>query len=61
MANITSFNVRGIADTNKRRQIFYLIRDKNVDIALLQETHSCSELGKLWNKEAIGLMAQLSM
>ena len=51
MANIISFNVRGIAEVNKHRQIFNLIHDKRAGITLLQETHSSGKMSKIWRNE----------
>ena len=34
-----SLNVRGLGDRNKRRSVFNYIHSKNIDIAMLQETH----------------------
>ena len=47
MLNIISFNVKGIAEKNKRRQIF----DFNADISLLQETHSSNKISKILQNE----------
>ena len=35
-----SFNVRGIGDSVKRREVFDFLRDQYADIILLQKTHS---------------------
>ena len=51
MANIVSFNVRGMAEVNKRRELFNFFRDKNADITLIQETHSSSKTSKIWKNE----------
>ena len=48
---ITTFNVNGLHNTNKRRDIFEILRNRNIDIALLQETHSTPETEKVWKKE----------
>ena len=37
-----SLNVNGLRNDAKRRQIFSLLNDQNLDIVLLQETHICN-------------------
>ena len=37
--HIATLNVNGIQNNNKRTDTFELIRNSNIDIALLQETH----------------------
>ena len=49
--NIMSYNVRGLNDDEKRRQVLYWIKDKNPQIIMLQETHSCKNTEHLWFKE----------
>ena len=46
-----SFNVRGLSEVNKRRQIFNYIKKHKVDIALLQETHSSSRTSNSWHNK----------
>ena len=46
-----SFNVRGINETVKGRQIFNFICDKNPDLVLLQETHLVKAKEKLRRNE----------
>ena len=43
-------NVRGIADSVKRRAIFDFHR-KNADFLILQETHSVPEIESIWENE----------
>ena len=38
-------------NTNKRKDIFEILRNRNIDRALLQETHSTPETEKVWKKE----------
>ena len=45
---ILSFNVRGLRDPQKRKEIFMWLRRKNCSIFLLQETHSTTDIEKLW-------------
>ena len=49
---ICSFNVRGLGQNTKRRQIFYFLEKHNYDICLLQETHSKIEVESLWTRES---------
>ena len=44
-----SFNVNGLGDGSKRREVLKWIANKNDDIILLQETHSTTENEKNWN------------
>ena len=48
---VLSFNVRGMADRLKRREIFNYLRDQNPDIVCLQETHSNVKIEKIWRNE----------
>ena len=48
---ICSFNVRGIKERNKRRDIFNWLRKKKYDICLLQESHCTKEQEKTWQNE----------
>ena len=48
---IFSLNVRGIQDVNKRRELFFFLRQMNADVFILQETHSTIECEQLWNTE----------
>ena len=57
---IMSLNVRGIADTVKRRKIFNYCRNKEMDVICLQETHSTCETHHIWRSEW-GVMPSLLM
>lgn len=48
---IVSYNVKGLRNREKRRKIFYLLHHWKVDIALLQETHSCVQDEPFWSAE----------
>ena len=49
--NIQTFNVRGIRDFHKRKEFFQFVKKQGVDIAILQETHSCEMDEKFWNSQ----------
>ena len=49
--HIVSFNARGLNEMVKRREVFQFIRDKNVDIALIQESHSSPKKENIWRNE----------
>ena len=53
MAELKLFsqNVRGLSDSSKRRKIFHWLNDKDVNVILLQETHSTKETEHLWRSE----------
>ena len=48
---ICTFNVRGLTDAKKRRDIFNHLRGKNYDICFLQETHSIQNNESIWMTE----------
>ena len=48
---IRSYNVRGIRDFQKHKQMFQFIKKQKVDIAILQETHSIPSDEYMWGKQ----------
>ena len=48
---ICTFNVNGLGDRVKRKAIFQSIRDKKVDLCLMQETHSTHQTHLLWKNK----------
>ena len=50
-ALICSYNVRGLGNNSKREQIFAWIKEKSIDICLLQETHSSDETNDKWKQD----------
>ena len=48
---INSFNVRGLAESSKRRTVFHWLKRFHDGITLLQETHSTIALEQKWQKE----------
>lgn len=48
---MASFNVNGMRNDNKRREIFNYLKHFNSHIILLQETHSVLEDERVWNNE----------
>ena len=46
-----TYNVRGMRDQQKRDKIYKYIREKNFDIALLQEVHSTHEDEGFWRSQ----------
>ena len=46
-----SFNVRGLNDRKKRRSIFKMIKQKKIDIFLLQETYCTTKNENIWKNE----------
>ena len=56
---ICSYNVRGLGNDSKREQVFSWIKEKNIDICPLQETHSSEEtndVAKKSNSEETGIL-----
>ena len=49
--NIVSLNCNGLGDRNKRRRLFRHLTRRNVDVILLQETHSTPDSSKLYKAE----------
>ena len=56
--NILSFNVRGLRDFNKRKEIYQYVKCKNCQIVMLQETHSTPEDEIDWKNS--GVLKQFS-
>ena len=48
---IMSFNIRGAGNFSKRRKLFHYLHKKQTDVILLQETHSETEVERIWNAE----------
>ena len=51
---IMSFNVRGLNDRKKRRSIFKWIKQKNIDMCLLQETYCTAKVEKIRRTNGVG-------
>ena len=48
---ISSLNIRGMRDFIKRKKTINYMKDQDVDVFFLQETHSCKNTNKVWNAE----------
>lgn len=48
---LCTFNVRGIGNTLKRKQMFQWLKIQNYDIYLLQETHSILRTADTWKAD----------
>ena len=46
-----TYNVNGINDSGKRREVFYYLHKKDYDIVFMQETHSEKKKEKIWTAE----------
>ena len=53
---IGTFNVRGLRERNKRKQVFAFIWERGFDIMLLQETHCAKNDEVFWRTQAGGQM-----
>ena len=51
MIRICTFNVKGLCDTNKRKQVFEWLKLNKFNICLLQETHCENKSYDDWQKE----------
>lgn len=51
ICKICTYNVNGMSDIVKRRKIFGILKQFDVDIAMLQETHSTQDSVKMWQSE----------
>ena len=49
--NVFSYNVRGLGDEVKRRQVFHYLHCKKVDIVFFQELHSTEMCERRWSTE----------
>ena len=56
MLQIVSYNVRGLRDNNKRKQVFMYLQKLQVDVVFLQETFSDKESEFIWRSEWAGKM-----
>ena len=52
--SILSLNINGLNDNKKRNDLFEQLNNKNIDIILLQETHSTKQIIENWQKEWSG-------
>jgi len=50
----SSFNTKGMGQELKRKKIFMWARDKNVDVLMLQETHSERSMERIWTSQWAG-------
>lgn len=48
---MVSYNVNGLRDMNKRREMFAYLKMLKSNVILLQETHSSPEIEQVWNAE----------
>ena len=49
--HISSLNVRGLRNKEKREKIFTWLKDQSLSIIFLQETHSSNEIMNIWEKQ----------
>ena len=52
--SILSLNINGLSDDNKKNKLFGNLVNKNIDIILLQETHSTKKSINKWEKRMVG-------
>ena len=48
---IMTCNVQGLGDALKRRKFFRYFKQKNIDIVMIQETHSIKSKHRVWCNE----------
>ena len=48
MVRVASLNIQGISNYEKRRKLFYYFNQKQVEIVMLQETHTTKNTVKLF-------------
>ena len=46
---VAMYNVRGLRDNNKRKQVMHYLHIKNYDIVFVQEAHGCNYSEKIWS------------
>ena len=51
---VLSININGMSEEKKRNKLFDILKNKNIDITLIQETHSTKNLINKWGKERLG-------
>ena len=49
--SILSLNINGLNENKKRNNLFEKLSNKNIDIILLQDTHSTKQITEKWQKE----------
>ena len=52
--SILSLNINGLKEKKKRNDLLEKLTNKNIDITLLQETHSMKQIIEKWQKERPG-------
>ena len=52
--SVLSININGMSEVKKRNKLFDILKNKNIDITLIQETHSTENLINKWEKEWLG-------
>ena len=52
--SVLSININGMSEEKKRNKLFDILNNKNIDITLIQETHSTKNLINKWEKEWLG-------
>ena len=52
--SVLSLNINGMSEDKKRHKLFETLINKNIDISLIQETHSTRNLICKWQKEWLG-------
>ena len=52
--SVLSLNINGLPEDKKRNKLFEKLINKNIDITLLQETHSMTQTINKWKKEYLG-------
>ena len=52
--SILSLNINGMSEDKKRNKLFENLTNKNIDLILLQETHSTNKMINKWEKEWLG-------
>lgn len=49
--DLISLNVRGLRDIDKRKALFLFVKQREAQIILFQETHSCDNDLKFWKSQ----------
>ena len=52
--SVLSININGMSEEKNRNKLFDVLKNKNIDITLIQETHSTENLINKWEKEWLG-------
>lgn len=51
MVKMWTYNARGLGNFEKRKQLYLLFKNKELDVILVQETHAVDDISHLWKSQ----------